>query len=172
MKQEVKTQCKICGNNIDLESPHFILTFAQEIIEKDTKKILGSTEAAKICEDCGQEGLPSVLWNLKLIREADAELKQKMELVKKSVNMEELMMEYGIYGEKVGVDNQYLATCPFHNQEASFLIDADRKEYFCFCEGLRGDLFSFVMNYERDVNKKHTTLKQAVDYLLGKVPAP
>jgi hypothetical protein len=170
MKQEVKTQCKICGKSIDLQSPHFILSFDKEIIEKDAKKILGSTEAAKICEDCGQEGLPTVLWNLKLIHEADTELKQKMDLVKKSVNMVDLMTEYGISGEKMGVDNQYLATCPFHNQEASFLIDADRKEYFCFCEGLRGDMFSFVINYDRDVNQKHTTLKNAVDFLIGKIP--
>jgi len=172
MKQEVKTQCKICSKTIDLQSPHFILSFDKEIIEKDSKKILESTEAAKICEDCGQEGLPSVLRNLKLIHEADTALAEKMKLVQKSINILDLMKDYGISGEKAGVDNRYLATCPFHQQEASFLIDADKKEYFCFCEGLQGDVFSFVINYDRDVNQKHTTLKQAVDFLIGKVPPP
>jgi DNA primase len=84
--------------------------------------------------------------------------------------MEALMKEFGISGDKVGTKNQYLAKCPFHDQEASFLIDAKTKEYFCFCEGLRGDVFSFVINYDRDVNHKHMTLKQAVDYLMEKFP--
>ena len=91
-----------------------------------------------------------------------------MQLVEKSIDMKDLMKEYGISGEKIGVDNQFLARCPFHDQEASFLIDVDRKEYFCLCEGLRGDVFSFVINYDRDIKHIHTTLKQAVDYLMEK----
>ena len=82
--------------------------------------------------------------------------------------MMDLMKEYKISGEKVGTKNQYLAKCPFHDQESSFLIDAKNKEYFCFCEGLRGDIFSFFINFYRDVNHLHTTLKQAVDYLMEK----
>ena len=91
-----------------------------------------------------------------------------MESIAKSINILDLMKEYGITLEKIGTDNQYLAKCPFHGLEASFLVDGDKKEYFCFCEGLKGDVFSFVINYDRDINHKHTTLKQAVDYLMEK----
>ncbi len=161
-------QCKICGKNIDPKDPHFILNFNKEAMENGDKKILKSEEGAMICEECGEEGLPSVLWNLKMIHDADTELNEKMEAIIKSINIIDLMKEYGISAEKIGVDNEYLAKCPFHNQESSFLIDADKKEYFCFCEGLKGDVFSFVINYDRDINHKHTTLKQAVDLLMEK----
>jgi len=166
MNEEVTNKCKICGNNIDLNNPHFILVFNKEALENGSKKILQTVEGATICEECGEEGLDSVLRQLKLIHEYDTELNEKMERIEKSIDMISLMKDYGITGEKVGVLNQYLAKCPFHDQESSFLVDAERKEYFCFCEGLRGDVFSFVINYERDVNHKHTTLKQAVDLLM------
>ncbi len=162
-------QCKICNKNIDPKDPHFILTFNKEAMEDGDKKILKSEEGALICEECGEEGLSSVLWNLKIIHDADTELKEKIETIQKSINFIDLMKDYGISGEKFGIDNQYLTKCPFHNQESSFLIDGDRKEYFCFCEGLKGDIFSFIINYDRDVNHKHTTLKQAVDLLMEKV---
>jgi len=169
MKGEKMNRCKICSKDIDPKGPHFILTFNKEAIEDGNKKILKSEEGAKICEECGEEGLPYVLWNLKLIHDADTELNEKMLSIIKSIKIIELMKEYGISVEKIGTDNQYLAKCPFHNQESSFLIDADKKEYFCFCEGLKGDVFSFVINYDRDINYKHTTLKQAVDYLMEKL---
>ena len=161
-------QCKICGKDIDPKNPHFILTFKKESLENGNKKIIKTEEGAMICEECGEEGLPSVLHNLKLINDADTRLNEKMELITKSVNFLEVMKEFGISGEKISIDNQYLAKCPFHNQESSFLIDADNKEYFCICEGIKGDVFSFVINYERDVNHKHMILKQAVDYLMEK----
>jgi len=168
MEEEVINKCKICGNNIDLKNPHFILTFNKEAMEDGDKKVLQSVEGAKICEECGEGGINSVLYQLKIIHDFDTELKEKMEKIEKSVDMISLMKDFGISGEKVGVSNQYLAKCPFHDQEASFLIDAERKEYFCFCEGLRGDMFSFVINYDRDINQNHTTLKQAVDFLMEK----
>jgi hypothetical protein len=170
MKGENVSQCNICGNNIDPKIPFFVISFNKETIEKGTKKIIQSEEGASICEECGLEGFTSVLRHLKLIHDSDTELNQKMQSIEKSINMEALMKEFGISGEKVGTKNQYLAKCPFHDQEASFLIDAKAKEYFCFCEGLRGDVFSFVINYDRDVNHKHMTLKQAVDYLKEKLP--
>ncbi len=161
-------QCKICDKDVDPKNPHYILAFNKEALENGDKKILQTEEGATICEECGEEGLHSVLRNLKLIHDADTELNEKMQLVEKAIDIKDLMKEYGISGEKIGVDNQFLTKCPFHDQDASFLIDADRKEYFCFCEGLRGDVFSFVINYDRDVKHVHTTLKQAVDYLMEK----
>lgn len=162
------TQCKICDKEIETKNPYFVLSFNKETSENGTKKIIQSEEGATICEECGSEGLSSVLKNLKLIHDADTELDEKMHSVENSVDMLDLMKEYGISAEKVGTRNQYLAKCPFHDQESSFLIDADNKEYFCFCEGLSGDIFSFVINFDRDISHKHTTLKQAVDYLAEK----
>jgi len=168
LKGEDMNQCKICGKKIEPEAPHFILSFNKEAIEQGEKKTLQQEEGVQICEECGNEGFSSVLKNLHLIHDADTQLNEKMALINKSVDMIDLMNEYGISGEKVGTKNQFLTKCPFHNQESSFLIDANKKEYFCFCEGLSGDMFSFVINYDRDVHHKHTTLKQAVDYLMDK----
>lgn len=170
MKGEIMSQCKICGKSIDPQKPYFILSFNKEAVENGTKKVIHSEEAATICEECGTEGAPSVLRQLKIIHDADIELNEKMKAVEKSVDMVALMKDFGVSGEKVGTENHYLAKCPFHNQDSSFLIDADKKEYFCFCEGLKGDAFSFVINYDRDINHKHTTLKQAVDFLKQKFP--
>ena len=170
MKEESIMACKICGKTINKESPHFTVSFNKEATEDSTKKIMQSLEAAHICEECGEEGLPSVLWHLKIIHDLEPELKKRMEKVRQAVNMLELMKDYGISGEPVGVENQYLTKCPFHDQESSFVFDTVKKEYFCFCEGLRGDIFSFVVNYDRELNHKHTTLKQAVDYLMEKFP--
>lgn len=170
MKGAVMSQCHICGKNIDPANPHFVLLFNKETIEDGQRKILHSAEGIPICGECGEEGFPSVLRHFKIIHDADTELEKKMAALKKSVDMLEMMKLYGISGEKAGTKNQYLTKCPFHNQDASFLIDARNKEYFCFCEGLNGDMFSFVINYDRDVNHKHTTLKQAVDFLLKNFP--
>jgi hypothetical protein len=163
-------KCKICGKDIDENNPYFVVAFNKKATEQGEKKTIHSEEGATVCEECGNEGLPSVLRNLKLIDDADTELNEKMKSLEKSVDMLELMEEYGISGEKIGTKNQYLTKCPFHNQEASFLIDTKNKEYFCFCEGLKGDIFSFVINYDRDVGHRHTTLKQAVDHLMEKFP--
>jgi hypothetical protein len=171
MKGAIMSQCKICSNDIDKNDSYFVLSLNKEETEEGEKKITDSEEGIQICMECGSEGLSSVLKNLHFIDEADTELNQKMKSLEESVDMQELMKAYGISGEKVGTRNQYLTNCPFHNQEASFLIDAKNKEYFCFCEGLQGDIFSFVINYDRDVEHKHTTLKQAVDHLMEKFPA-
>lgn len=164
------SQCKICGKDIEEKNPYFVLSFNREEIQEGEKKTTPSAEAVPICEECGSEGFASVLHNIKIINDADTKLAEKMRSLEKSVDMLELMKQYGISGEKVGTKNQYLAKCPFHNQEASFLVDAKNKEYFCFCEGLKGDIFSFVINYDRDVEHKHMTLKQAVDHLMEKFP--
>ena len=164
------SQCKACGKDIDPENPYFVIYFNKEAKEDGEKKTLESQEGGTICEECGTEGLPSVLTNLKMIQEADTELNEKIQSVLKSVDMVKLMKGFKISLEKFGVDNEYLAKCPFHDQESSLLVDATKKEYFCFCEGLKGDAISFVINYNRDVNHVHTTLKQAVDYLLEKFP--
>lgn len=170
MNKQNLSACKICGRNIENSPSFFTLLFNKEVIVDGTRKVAQSTEAAKICEDCGVEGVPPVLWHLKLIHDSDTELAKKMTLLHKSVPILELLKEYGVEGERIGAGNQFLATCPFHGQEASFIIDSDKNEYFCVCEGLKGDIFSLVINLDRDIQKKYTTLKQAVDFLMQKFP--
>ena len=163
-------QCKICSKDIDPNSPHFVLHFNKVTTEDGEKKVLESQEGAIICEECGGEGMPYVLTHLKMIHDSDTELEKKINDVLKAVDMKKLMKDYDLTLDKFGVDDEYLAQCPFHHQDSSFLIDATKKKYFCFCEGLEGDAISFVVNYDRDVNHKHTTLKQAVDFLMEKFP--
>ncbi len=44
---------------------------------------------------------------------------------------------------------QYKAKCPFHNERtASFYISPDRGLYYCFGCGAKGDIFSFVEQFE------------------------
>jgi hypothetical protein len=172
MSEETKNTCHICSNHIDLKNPHFILTFNKEAEEEGEKKVLHSEKGALICEECGGAGLNSVLWNLKLIHVSDTELKEKMKKVVDAVDIVALMKDFGISGEQMDSSNQYLAKCPFHEQEKSFIFDTYKKEYFCLCEGMQGDVFSFVINYDRDVKNKHMTLKQAVDFLMETYDIP
>ena len=44
---------------------------------------------------------------------------------------------------------QYKAKCPFHNEKtASFSISPDRGLYYCFGCGAKGDIFTFVQQFE------------------------
>jgi DNA primase len=43
----------------------------------------------------------------------------------------------------------YKARCPFHNEKTpSFFISPDRGTYYCFGCGVKGDIFSFVQQFE------------------------
>ncbi len=161
--------CNICGKSIDPNFTYHVITIQQVKGESNQRQILNSQEMAFICDDCFQEGLGNVFLNLRSIHGADTRLQEKMETIKKSLSLVDVLKEFGISGEPAGTSHLFLARCPFHQQESSFLFDD--KEYYCFCEGLKGDIFSFVMNYYRDVERKKMTLKEAVDFLMGKVPA-
>ena len=42
-----------------------------------------------------------------------------------------------------------IGNCPFHNEKtASFFISADRGNYYCFGCGAKGDIFTFVEEFE------------------------
>lgn len=160
--------CNICGKSIDPNLTYHVISVQQLTGEGNLRQILESREVAFICGDCYQEGLGNVFLNLRHIHGADTRLLEKMETIKKSLSLVDVLKEFNISGEPAGTSHLFLARCPFHQQESSFLYDD--KEYYCFCEGLRGDIFSFVMNYYRDVERQEMTLKKAVDFLMSKVP--
>ncbi len=62
--------------------------------------------------------------------------------------------------EKAG--KNYKALCPFHSEKSpSFYISTERDTYYCFGCGKKGDIFSFVQEYEGMDFK--TTLKQLAE---------
>ncbi len=49
----------------------------------------------------------------------------------------------------LGAGKNYKARCPFHNEKTpSFFISPDRGTYYCFGCGAKGDIFSFVQQFE------------------------
>lgn len=49
--------------------------------------------------------------------------------------------------EKAG--NSFKAKCPFHNEKTpSFFVSPDRDSYYCFGCGAKGDIFSFIEEFE------------------------
>ena len=49
--------------------------------------------------------------------------------------------------EKAGANLK--AKCPFHNEKsASFFVSPDRNSYYCFGCGAKGDIFTFVQEFE------------------------
>jgi DNA primase len=53
------------------------------------------------------------------------------------------------YLPTIPAGKNYKAKCPFHNEKTpSFFISVDRGTYYCFGCGAKGDIFSFVENFE------------------------
>ncbi len=66
--------------------------------------------------------------------------------IKERLSIEEVVSSY-LKLEKVG--SSLKARCPFHNEKtASFFISNDRGSYYCFGCGAKGDIFSFVEEFE------------------------
>lgn len=69
-----------------------------------------------------------------------------VEEIKARISIEELIGSY-VKIEKSG--KSYKARCPFHNEKTpSFFISPDRGGYYCFGCNSRGDIFSFVEQFE------------------------
>lgn len=69
-----------------------------------------------------------------------------VEEIKSRLTIVECIEQY-IKIEKAG--KNYRALCPFHSEKsASFYISTDRDSYYCFGCGKKGDIFSFVQEYE------------------------
>ncbi|MEN9647770.1 MAG: primase, primase protein [Candidatus Parcubacteria bacterium] len=72
--------------------------------------------------------------------------KGSVEAIKDRLRIEDLIGSY-ITIEKSGIN--YKARCPFHNEKTpSFFVSADRGSYYCFGCGAKGDIFSFVQQFE------------------------
>jgi DNA primase len=69
-----------------------------------------------------------------------------VELIKERIPIEDLISSY-IKLEKSG--KSLKARCPFHNEKtASFFVSPERGGYYCFGCGAKGDIFSFVEQFE------------------------
>jgi DNA primase len=68
-------------------------------------------------------------------------------------------IEQYIQVERAG--KNYRAKCPFHNEKtASFYISVERNTYYCFGCGKKGDIFSFLEEYE-GLDFKHALVQLA-----------
>ena len=66
--------------------------------------------------------------------------------IKERLSIEDVVSSY-IKLEKSGAN--FKAKCPFHNEKtASFFISADRGNYYCFGCSAKGDIFTFVEEFE------------------------
>jgi len=69
-----------------------------------------------------------------------------VEKIKERLSIEEVVGSY-IKLEKAGKNLK--AKCPFHNEKtASFYVSPDRGSFYCFGCGAKGDIFSFVEQFE------------------------
>ncbi len=72
--------------------------------------------------------------------------KGSVEAIKDRLKIEDLIGSY-ITLEKSGIN--YKARCPFHHEKTpSFFVSADRGTYYCFGCNAKGDIFSFVQQFE------------------------
>jgi DNA primase len=66
--------------------------------------------------------------------------------IKERLSIEEIVSSY-IKLEKTGAN--FKAKCPFHNEKTpSFFISPDRGSYYCFGCGAKGDIFTFIEEFE------------------------
>lgn len=66
--------------------------------------------------------------------------------IKERLSIEEIISSY-IKLDKVG--SNLKAKCPFHNEKTpSFFVSPERNSYYCFGCGAKGDIFTFVEEFE------------------------
>ncbi len=69
-----------------------------------------------------------------------------VEQIKERLSIEEVVSSY-IKLDRAGAN--FKAKCPFHNEKTpSFFVSVDRGTYYCFGCGAKGDIFSFVEEFE------------------------
>lgn len=69
------------------------------------------------------------------------------ELIKERLSIVEIV---GSYIKLEGAGANFKTKCPFHNERSpSFFVSPARGSYYCFGCGAKGDIFSFVQEYEK-----------------------
>ncbi len=69
-----------------------------------------------------------------------------VEQIKQRLSIEDIVSSY-IKLEKAG--SNLKARCPFHNEKTpSFVVSPERGSYYCFGCGAKGDIFTFVQEFE------------------------
>ena len=69
-----------------------------------------------------------------------------VEKIKERLTIEDVV---GSYIKLEGAGKNLKAKCPFHNEKTpSFYVSPDRGSYYCFGCGAKGDIFSFVEQFE------------------------
>src|ERR1035437_8579000 len=69
-----------------------------------------------------------------------------VDMIKERLGVEEVISSY-MKLEKAG--KNFKGRCPFHNEKTpSFFVSPERGSYYCFGCGAKGDIFTFVENFE------------------------
>lgn len=73
-------------------------------------------------------------------------MSSSVEQIKEKLSIVDVISSY-LKLEKAG--GNYKAVCPFHNEKSpSFFVSPGRNSYYCFGCGAKGDIFSFIVQFE------------------------